>query len=556
MIKQPKESNTSTTPKREQIRELLNQAFNMHRSDPQEGFRIAEQGKVLAEEYGGKGEQAEAYYTLSCCLDTLSDYDRALDYADKALILYREIGDKEGEGKVLNTKGISYQNNATLAEALVSFSAARDIYEELGNAIRLATAWNNIGGIHDSLGNYEPALEAYLKGLQIYEEEGEEEYGAMVQYNIGSIYYHLGREFSDYDKALDYFKRSEKTLERLESEYSLALSLNGVASVYIAREEYDAAREILSRVSEIFEKIGELRLQATILLEIGIIDEKQKKYSSALQRFQQAASTLQSLHVLHDYGTAQYHIGNLYFNQEKYGEAIEALNEGLRALEKTSVVKMEKEIRWVLALAHRELGNLEETVKQMVRHSELMTEQFSGERQDSIARMQVRFDVEHAEREREFFRLRAEYMEELARQRSKELSTTAMHVVAKNTLLQNLRNNLRSLIDQSEGKARLLSKRILTQVEESLRSNDDWQRFEEMYQLVHHDFVRELSEKYSELSGTELKICALMHINLSNKEIAELLCVSGRTVESHRYRIRKKLGLSSETNLAGYLAGL
>jgi len=65
-----------------------------------------------------------------------------------------------------------------------------------------------------------------------------------------------------------------------------------------------------------------------------------------------------------------------------------------------------------------------------------------------------------------------------------------------------------------------------------------------------------LAERCPRLTPTELKVCALLKINLSNKEVGKLLSVSLRNVESHRYSIRKKLGLPSETNLSSYLAGL
>ena len=156
----------------------------------------------------------------------------------------------------------------------------------------------------------------------------------------------------------------------------------------------------------------------------------------------------------------------------------------------------------------------------------------------------------------EFHRERADYTERIAEQRSEELSMMAMHLVGKNKLLQNIHLGMKDVLEGATNASSSRLNDLLHQVEEDLRSGDDWQRFEEMYQLVHHDFIKKLSEQYPKLSGTELKVCALMHINLSNKEIADLLCISSRTIESHRYRIRKKMGLSGDINLAGYLAGL
>jgi DNA-binding CsgD family transcriptional regulator len=163
--------------------------------------------------------------------------------------------------------------------------------------------------------------------------------------------------------------------------------------------------------------------------------------------------------------------------------------------------------------------------------------------------------VERAERERELFRLKSEHLEQMIEQRSKELTSMAMHLVQKNTFLQKLRKEaLRLAMAHPEGREAL--EEILTAIAGNLNDDDDWQRFEQEFQHVHQGFVTMLSERCPRLTPTELKVCALLKIHLSNKEIARLLSVSLRNVESHRYSIRKKLGLPSDANLSSHLAGL
>jgi DNA-binding CsgD family transcriptional regulator len=62
-----------------------------------------------------------------------------------------------------------------------------------------------------------------------------------------------------------------------------------------------------------------------------------------------------------------------------------------------------------------------------------------------------------------------------------------------------------------------------------------------------------LKEKHSTITPNELKLCAYLRMNLSTKEIAQLMGISVRGVEIGRYRLRKKLGIPSETNLFDYL---
>ena len=79
-----------------------------------------------------------------------------------------------------------------------------------------------------------------------------------------------------------------------------------------------------------------------------------------------------------------------------------------------------------------------------------------------------------------------------------------------------------------------------------MKSNDptiEREIFSDKFQDLHGEFAQILAKMYPDLSPTELKICALTKVHLSTKEIAAILQTSIRTVEAHRYRLRKKLDI-------------
>jgi len=70
-------------------------------------------------------------------------------------------------------------------------------------------------------------------------------------------------------------------------------------------------------------------------------------------------------------------------------------------------------------------------------------------------------------------------------------------------------------------------------------------------------FTRKMSLKYLNLTPTEIRIANLIRHGSSSKEIAELLYVSPRTVETHRKNIRRKIGLKRKrANLRSHLLSL
>lgn len=68
------------------------------------------------------------------------------------------------------------------------------------------------------------------------------------------------------------------------------------------------------------------------------------------------------------------------------------------------------------------------------------------------------------------------------------------------------------------------------------------------------DTVERLMKQMPELTNAELRIAALLERGMTTHETAETLGTSERTIENHRYRMRKKLGLTSNTDLQSALS--
>ncbi len=135
--------------------------------------------------------------------------------------------------------------------------------------------------------------------------------------------------------------------------------------------------------------------------------------------------------------------------------------------------------------------------------------------------------------------------------KSKQLANTAMALVKKNEILVFLKNEL--LANKENFDNRFIFKRMIKQIDNSIDHEDEWELFEYNFNQVHKEFFEMLRSNYPSLTHKDLKICAYIKMSLSTKEIAPLLNISARGVETHRYRLKKKLALSKEESLSSFL---
>ena len=111
--------------------------------------------------------------------------------------------------------------------------------------------------------------------------------------------------------------------------------------------------------------------------------------------------------------------------------------------------------------------------------------------------------------------------------------------------IKGLKNNNESII-----------KDINYHINTALDNDNDWINFQKHFDAVYSGFYDNLLKEHPSLSEIELRHCMFIKLHMQTKEIAKILLIDPRSVQTARYRIKKKMHLSEETDLRAYLLNL
>ena len=164
---------------------------------------------------------------------------------------------------------------------------------------------------------------------------------------------------------------------------------------------------------------------------------------------------------------------------------------------------------------------------------------------------------EQFEMEKEIERLKNDKLQIKLLAKDKELVNNTLQVVKKNKILNGIIHKLKdinaeSLDDSTKSQFTKLNKSIVKEV----NTDKSWKDLEKHIKNVHFDFLKRLKEKHPTISPRELDLSTYLLMNMSTKEIAEIMNISNGGVELARYRLRKKLELNKKENLTGYLMSI
>jgi len=471
-------------------------------------------------------------------------------YYHEAETLWPRIESPSNRAKLLNELARIRRRHGDYSEALGFLIEARSILEGLDEPGGLAHTFDIIGNLLKEVGEYEQSLRYLLRGYEIRVDHDLYEGQLNSLINIGSVY----GELKDYPKALEYCEKALEMSREGDHQEGLAMALDHIGAAYVASGDDEKGLEYLLQSLAI---ASPERFEICYTLNaIGTAYEHLEQYEYALEYQQRALAVAEKGKNARMRAFILGNIGGVHGRRGEYDTAIYMFLQALRICRDAGLRVEEFELHERLAGVYRDTGAIPEALDHYKSHAQLREELFSAERMRAVAATELRYALLNTERERELLRLRAEKAEQDAEYRARELNTIALQLTQRNEVLKALHDVALPYSRDSRGQTKELAEKIIGNIQAVGGAQDGWALFDEQFEQVYREFIGKLRELGPKLTPTEIKISVLIKMNLSTKQIADLLFTSLLTVKTHRTHIRRKLGMDGQENLGSFLLSL
>jgi hypothetical protein len=483
--------------------------------------------------------------------------------------------------------GNLYFRSSDYKKAMEFAQKAKELAEDLNYEQELANSYNLIGIIYSELGAFDNSSPYLFNGLKLFEKLSDQEGIARSLGNIGLDFY----DQQVYEKALEYLNNSLAIALRINNQSLIKKQYNNIAAVYADQQKYDTALDFMRKALQIEIKLGDKLGQGISIMNIGYIQMNELDFNAAFLSFQQSLDLATELNNHLHMAKCYLNFGYCYYGVKNMESSLTYFNKALLEGQKNGYYRVISKAANMLNQIHTEKQDTLKAYKYVVLEKLAGDSLFAFQNQKLSSKLELQYLYEKKELKKQLaqqakntimliiifslitglfilglifsrhrFRsklvlLEKEKIKSELDIRDRELTVNLISLIKKNEILADISGKLMQLEHKAKG---IEAKESLSQISQELRNSTDdkmLNEFSKRFQEVHAGFYEKLLKTYPDLSQNELKLCAFLRLNMSTKDIAELTGQQIASIDTARYRLRKKLDLSgSETNLVTFLS--
>lgn len=459
-------------------------------------------------------------------------------------------------------KGAAHTNLRNQEEAYPHLLHALNYFQRVENLNFLPQVYGDLALLRFYREDYEGSLKYYRKALDIFREQDNKQQEYRTKGNIGIIHANSG----DSDKAIAAFKEVVQLANQEGDIRSVVPGYMNIGQQFIRLDEPDSAMFYLETALELCDQHGFEMHKADIYNSVSGYFFIRQDYDSsyfygdkAETLYREYGRLKPAMEMLHRMASAKEELGDREKAVELLWEHI-SLKDSIYSEEKERAVA-EAEAKFMLSEKENNIRLLEAQNKADNRKLwlylvlffltvvivfaviiKLRNEKKLRQKEKLIHSKELELETAHKQRLQDELDLKI-----------RSLTKEGLRIIQKNKQLEDLQSRL-DVFGQSvptESKQELRD--IRSSIKYAFSVDKDWKEFSVYFEEVHPSFMEDLTRLAPQLTTKEKRLCALLKVGMSTKEIASVLGISPDSVKKARNRLRKKLGLDVEQDLNTFL---
>lgn len=535
-----------------------------------------------------------------------SDPEAAADYALEAISLSEKMHYGKGEGNGYRLLGLSLMARSKYPESKDAYIKALDLYKKINDHEQQLKTLSNLGTVYGKMFDYKTSLEFHLQALMLAESTDNNRWIANQMNNIGNIYSIQGQ----LDLALSYYRKAYSHSSIFKDLSLLGHSSNNIGLVMMDQKKYDSSRLMFEESMRARKAINDDWGVSSCLLNLSITSMHLGNLSAALSLVDESLAIKTRIKDFHGQLKCLVTKSKILLRQTNFREAKLVMNEAL-ALSKQIKLRdpavldlhaiffeatkdYQKALQWKTSFHElndsifnetriNQLAQLQSLYELSKKENRILALEQSKEIERltwsmiigsvlviliililriSVLRLRMKekqkrhqVEMELQSKTIENALLREKQLQIEIDQKNRELASYTMNFVQKSELMEQLKANLQDVRAADETSAKKIHA-IGKLIDSSYKIDRDWENFKLRFESVHHDFFKLLKEKYPDLTNADMKLCALLRLNMNIKEAAEFLGTTPDSAKTARWRLRQRFKLPKHVNLVDFILNI
>lgn len=432
----------------------------------------------------------------------------------------------------------------------------------------VARSYSMLGFIFVNLKKLEKSEDYNNKALDII--RNVDTISALTSYSVYNSYVGLLFTKRQYDSAIKYLTEAKKYIKAIKDPSQGHNIYHNFAIIYEEIGELAVAKEYYLKTLEIVDHNEHLHLTALTYFNLARLYDKMGDTENALDYHEKALRVATKIGATQIRGNALIAISELYYDKQDYKKSRDLLELGRRVrdsvfnsqnIERISILtnnfetqneKMEKELmRQKIALSDLKRNILITILLIIILVAIIVSLKLIKQR---TANKALNKTISALKQKNKQYEEKSKYkFESIIDVKNKELTSTTLSLVTANEIIENIREHIEEAKTQKNETKKLSSIETIDKLIKSYNPEHGKEEFRLYFEQVQQSFFTKLNETHPHLSYDDQRICALIILNLSAKEIANITNKSIRTVETNIYHIRKNMNIPAKIKTVSYL---